>query len=110
MLDLGEAELTLDASLRLVALDHPAAAIRDAIAEDEDRLASVDVTPRRHVLALWRLPDGVGLRPLSPVSALFLDAVLAGQDPSDRLAGADLDALATDVFTAPFARITPKPL
>jgi hypothetical protein len=109
VLDLGETLLTFDASLRLVALDHPAAAIRDAIAEDEARLAGLDMRPNRHVLALWRLADGVGLRQLQPISAAFIGAVLGGQDPSGLLGeDADLQALSSDVFTAPFARISPK--
>lgn len=106
-LDLGEAMLILDASLRLVELDYPAAAIRDAIGEDEARLAMLDVSPRRHVLALWRLPDGIGLRLLGPASAAFLQAMTDGRDPGDALIGADLDALQGEVFAAPFARITP---
>lgn len=110
-LDLGEARLVLDASLRLIALDYPAAAIRDAIAEDEDRLSSINMTPRRHALALWRRPDGVGLRALAPISAAFLQAALDGRDPAGLLAGdADLQALSADVFTAPFARISPTTL
>jgi hypothetical protein len=109
VLDLGEVLLVLDASLRLLALDHPAAAIRDAIAEDEARLAGLDMRPNRHVLALWRLADGVGLRQLQPISAAFLDCVLAGEDPAGLLGeGADLQALCAEVFTAPFARISPK--
>jgi len=109
MLDLGEAVLALDASLRLVELDYPAAAIRDAIVQDEARLAALDMSRRRHVLALWRLPDGVGLRGLGPTSAAFLRAVLAGEDPSDLLSDADdLDAFQSDVFTAPFARVSLK--
>lgn len=108
-LDLGAAVLTLDASLRLVELDYPAASIRDAIAVDEERLAALDMRPRRHALALWRLEDGVGLRALQPLSAALVGAVLAGRDPGDLLGeDADLDALTADVFTAPFARVSLK--
>jgi hypothetical protein len=109
VLDLGEALLTLDASLHLLALNHPAPAIRDAIGDDE-RLAGLDATPSPQRLALWRLPDGAGLRALSPVSAAVLHAMLAGEDPGHLLAGeADLAALQTEVFAAPFARISLKP-
>jgi hypothetical protein len=109
VLDLGEAVLTLDASLSLVALDYPAGFIRDALNQDEDRLAELDMRPRPHVLALWRLPDGVGLRRLTPLSARVLEAMLAGEDPGDLLEGeVDLDALAAEVFAAPFARLSPK--
>ena len=109
-LDLGEAMLTLDASLRLLELDYPADAIRDALAEDEDRLAGIDMRRRRRTLALWRLPDGAGLRVLSPVSSPFVRAVLAGEDLSDFTAPeAELALLSAEVFTAPFARLSLKP-
>jgi hypothetical protein len=108
-LDLGEAVLTLDASLRLVELDYPADAIRDALAEDEERLAGLDMRPRRRALALWRLPDGAGLRRLSPISAALVRATLDGGDLSDFDAPeADLAVLSTEVFRAPFARLSPK--
>jgi len=108
-LDLGEAVLTLDASLSLVALDYPADAIRDALAEDEDRLGSIDMRTRRRTLALWRLPDGAGLRPLGPVSARFARAMLDGQDLSDFEAPKeDLAVLAAELFSAPFARLSLK--
>jgi hypothetical protein len=109
-LDLGEAILTLDASLRLIDLDYPADAIRDAIAEDEARLQQVDMRARRRTLALWRLPDGAGLRPLSPVSATFLGAMLDGGDLSQFDAPEeDLAILSAEVFSAPFARPSLKP-
>jgi hypothetical protein len=105
-LDLGEALLTLDGSLRLVVLHYPAAAIRDLIGQDEERLAELDMSRRRHVLAMWRLVDGAGLRVLRPASAAFVAAMLAGEDPSDLVAEADLETLQTEVFAAPFARIS----
>jgi hypothetical protein len=108
-LDLGEAALTLDGSLRLVELRYPAAAIRDAIEQDPERLADLDMRPVRHVLALWRLPEGVGLRALSPLSAALLAALLSGEDPSDLVAAeAELAVLQNEVFAAPFARISLK--
>ncbi|MGZ3273696.1 MAG: HvfC/BufC family peptide modification chaperone [Caulobacteraceae bacterium] len=109
-LDLGEAVLTLDASLRLVDLDYPADLIRDALGEDEERLTEIDMRRRRHTLALWRLPDGAGLRRLSPVPAAFVKAGLHGEDLADLQAPeADLAALSSEVFTAPFVRLSPKP-
>ena len=105
-LDLGEARLTVDGSLRLIELHYPAAAIRDAIAQDEERLAELDMRRSRHGLALWRLPDGAGLRALSPASAAFVAALLAGEDPGGLVAEADLETLQTEVFAAPFARIS----
>jgi hypothetical protein len=106
-LDLGETVLTLDASLSLIALDYPAAAIRDAVADDE-RLAELDVSPRPHAVALWRLADGAGLLMLSRISAAVLGAMLAGEVPSDPLTDADVEALQTEIFAAPFARLSLK--
>jgi hypothetical protein len=108
-LDLGEAVLTLDASLRLIDLDYPADAIRDALGEDEERLAGIDMRRRSRTLGLWRLPEGAGLRSLSPVSAAFVTAVLDGAGLSDFDAPEeDLAALSAEVFSAPFARLSPK--
>jgi hypothetical protein len=46
---------------------------------------------------------------LGTLSAAFLQAVIDGQDPSSLLtADADLASLTTEVFTAPFARVSPK--
>ena len=104
--DLGGVLLTLDASLRLVDLDHPAAALRDALdAGDDAALAALDMAPRRHALALWRTPAGAALRPLSPLSAAFLDALLHGGDLEALLTGGDPAVLQTEVFAAPFARL-----
>jgi hypothetical protein len=108
-LDLGEALLTLDASLRLVDLDYPADAIRDALNGDEERLGGIDMRLRRRTVALWRLPDGAGLRPLGPIPAAFVRAVLEGRDLSDFDAPEeDLAALPAEVFSAPFARLALK--
>lgn len=105
-LDLGQALLTLDASLQVIALDHPAAAIRDALDQGDDALASIDMTPHPHALALWRLPDGAGLRPLSPLSAAFIKALLHGGDIEAVLTGGgDHAVLQSEVFAAPFARL-----
>lgn len=105
-LDLGAALLTLDASLRVIELDYPAAAIRDAIEDDEDSLSAIDVTPRHHALVLWRRLDGAAVRPLSPVSAALLKVLLDGGDIDSVLAGGgDLSALQSEIFAAPFARL-----
>ena len=107
--DLGEAVLTLDASLRVIALDHPALAIREALETDEDALRAIDVTPRRHALVLWRAAGGAAIRPLSPLPAAFLQALLSGGDIDSVLAGGgDVCALQSEVFAAPFARIDLK--
>jgi Putative DNA-binding domain len=105
-LDLGPVLLTLDASLRVIALDYPAAAIRDAIEDDDDALATIDMTPRRHGLALWRTPAGAALRPLGPTSTAFLKALLHGGDLEAALTdGGDAAMLQSEVFAAPFARL-----
>jgi hypothetical protein len=109
-LDLAEAVLTLDASLRLVELDYPADLIRDAIGDDAERLSEIDMRPQRRALAFWRLPDGAGVRRLSPVSATFVKAILDGRDLSDFEAPeADLQTLSAEVLSAPFARLSLKP-
>jgi hypothetical protein len=108
-LDLGGAVLTLDASLRLLELDYPADAIRDAIGEDEEGLAEIDMRRRRRILALWRLPDGAGVRVLSPVSAAFVKGLQDGADLSAFNAPAeDVVTLSAEVFPAPFARLSLK--
>jgi hypothetical protein len=106
--DLGTALLTLDASLQVIALDYPGAAIRDAIeACDDGALTAIDMTPRPHALALWRMPDGAGLRSLSPFPTTVLEALLHGGDLEHALsAGGDVAALQSEVFTTPFARLT----
>jgi hypothetical protein len=109
-LDLGQVLLTLDASLRIIALDYPAAAIRDAVEDDEDALGLIDMTCRRHALALWREPGGAALRPLGPFAAAFLEALLDGGDLEAVLSdGGDLAQLQSDIFAAPFARLATKP-
>ncbi len=108
-LDLGEATLTFDASLRLVELDYPADTIRDVLNEDEERLAEIDMRRRRRTLALWRLPDGAGLRRLSPGSAAFVRGVLEGADMSQfEMPEEALAMLSAEVFSAPFARLSLK--
>ena len=104
--DLGAARLTLDASVRTVALDYPALAIREALETDEAALAAIDIAPRRHALALWRGTDGARVRPLGPLPAAFLQALLDGGDIDSVLAGGgDVSALQSEIFAAPFARI-----
>jgi hypothetical protein len=108
-LDLGETVLTLDASLRLIELDYPADAIRDALAENGERLAEIDMRRQCRTLALWRLPDGAGLRRLSPAPAALVKAVFDGEDLSDFEAPEeDLAMLSAEVLSAPFARLSLK--
>lgn len=107
--DLGEALLTLDASVRVIALDHPALAIREALETDEDALAGIDTTPRRHALVLWRAAEGAAVRPLSRLPADVLAALLSGGDIDSVLAGGgDVCALQSEIFAAPFARLDLK--
>ena len=112
MVDLGQATLTLDASLGLLSLNHPASAIRDAIETGDDAaLARLDPAPGRFVHVLWRTPSGAAIRSLRPGSAAFLGALLAGGDADSALEAAlaesdDLTSLQTEILTAPFARLT----
>jgi hypothetical protein len=104
--DLGAALLTLDASVRVITLDYPALAIREGLESDEDALAAIDITPRRHSLALWRSDGGTMIRPLSALPAAFLQALLTGGDIDSVLAGGgDFSALQSEIFVAPFARL-----
>jgi hypothetical protein len=108
-LDLGAVLLSLDASLRVVALDHPALAIREALETDEDALAAIDMRPRRHAVALWRGMEGARVRPLGPLAVALLDALLTGADADAVLgSGGDLSSLQSEIFAAPFARLAAK--
>lgn len=116
-LDLGgEARLILDASLTVLRLSYPATAIRDALDDTDDKaLARIDVAPRPHAHALWRRQEGAAIRPLSPASAVFLEALLDGACADTALAAAlaeseDLWVLQTEIFAAPFARLTVAPI
>jgi hypothetical protein len=115
VVDLGRATLTLDASLSVLSLTRPAAAIRDAIEADDDAaLAAIDPAPGRYAHGLWRRPQGAAIRPLSPVAAAFLHAVLARHPPDAALQAAlaesqDLSPLQSEIFAAPFARLTLNP-
>ena len=104
--DLGAALLTLDASARVITLDYPALAIREALETDEDTLAGIDITPGRHALVLWRGVGGAAIRSLSALPAAVLQALLAGGDIDSVLAGGgDVCALQSEIFAAPFARL-----
>ena len=106
-LDLGEAVMTLDASVRVLRLDWPAPAIRDAVEAGDEALARLDLRSAPQALALWRRPEGAGLQPLSPLSADFLSALLDGGDVEAVLAGAaDPSVIRLDFFAAPFTRLT----
>jgi hypothetical protein len=115
VIDLGQMLLTLDASIRLLDLTYPAAAIRDAIETGDDAaLGAVDLAPGRYRRVLWRVPAGAAIRPLGPAAFAFLAALLDGAAPDTALKaalaeGADLIALQTEIFSAPFARLTMSP-
>jgi hypothetical protein len=81
--DLGEALLTLDASVRVIQLDWPAAAIRDAVEAGDEALA--------------------------PLSFAFLSTLFAGGDLEALLSDVgDFAPLQSEVFAAPFARLILK--
>ncbi|MEI9890645.1 MAG: hypothetical protein WDN45_08635 [Caulobacteraceae bacterium] len=73
------------------------------------------MAPRPHAHALWRRQEGAAIRPLSPASAVFLEALLDGACADTALAAAlaeseDLWVLQTEIFAAPFARLTVAPI
>ena len=105
--------LALSPSLRIESFVYPVDEIRDALdSQDEQRLAAIDIEPRPLAFAVWRGAAGAVVRPLSPPSAAFLSALIAGA-PADEaleqaLAGQDADAftrLQAEVFGAGFASI-----
>jgi hypothetical protein len=112
-IDLGAgATLQLNASLRVLRLDHQADRIRDARGGDDESLTALDLSPGVFAYGLWRGPDGVLARALSPGPAAFLQSVIAGADADaglkallDAADEAGLADLQTEVFNAPFARL-----
>ena len=111
-LDLGQTILNLDASIRVLALSHPAAAIRDAIESGDDAaLAAIDPSSGRYLHVLWRRGEGAAIRTIGAAAFAFLSAVLQGQ-PAEAaleaalLQGDELSLLQTEIFAAPFARLT----
>jgi hypothetical protein len=115
VLELGETVMILDASLRVLRLAYPAAAIRDALDDgDDEALAAIDLEPRAYAHALWRRPEGAAIRSLSRPSAAFLDALQGGASADAALAAAlaetdDLSVLQSEIFAAPFVRLTAHP-
>jgi hypothetical protein len=108
--DLGETMLTLDASLRVVRLAWPVHHLRDALDAGDDALAAFEMAACRHDLALWRLPEGAGMRPLAPFAAAVLTALLAGGDIEAALSGGgDPAVLQSQIFSAPFTRLSAQP-
>ena len=89
--------------------------IRAAIlAEDLATLRAVSSQPGEHCYALWRTDAGVHVRSLSPASARFLDAALAGADGAAALAAAATveqsaqqvaELLAREILPAGFVRV-----
>ena len=105
--------LALSPSLRIESFVYPVDEIRDALdADDEHRLAAIDMEPRPLAFAVWRSEAGAVVRPMTPPSAAFLSALIAGAPAEEALeqalAGQDADAftrLQAEVFGAGFASI-----
>jgi Putative DNA-binding domain len=107
--------LSVPAGLSVLALDHPATEIRDTL-EDGDLalLGTIDMTPRRRFVAVWRRGETAVSRGLAPPAGLFLAALLNGRDGDDALSAAlaaaseadVLSAIQSDIFAASFARLT----
>ena len=119
----GGAQLHFAAPLRTHSASYPVEQLRAAIvAEEIAALNAMDLESREHAYALWRAGEGVKVRPLSPPSARFLDAALAGADGQAALAAAAAAAatdatgkagtpqvaelLAREILPAGFVRVT----
>lgn len=108
--------LCLPPSLTLFEGQYPVDRIREAVtANDDDQLASLDMTPRPRRFAIWRSPRGVSLRPIGEAAGRFLTALLQGADAAAAIESAStgysgqgvLVELETDVFRASFTRLVP---
>jgi len=112
----ADVALSVPLALILLPLDHPVIAIRDALdAGDDKALAVIDLRPEPHFAAVWRGGRGAHVRKLSGRPGEFLAALLEGGQADEALAralgaapqDAVLAAIQSEVFDAPFARITP---
>ena len=107
--------LSIPACLGVLALDHPALDIRDALDEgDHASLETIDVRPRRRFVAVWRRGATAVSQRLTLPAGLFLAALLDGRGGDDALGAAlaaapepeALSAIQSDIFAASFARIS----
>lgn len=99
----GHADLSFrpHASLRLLALDHPADAIADAVlGGDDETLATFDLSAGPIWLAIHRGPTGVWAERLTPGDWQFLRRVCSGESLGSVLesSGCDPVALLADQF------------
>jgi hypothetical protein len=111
----AELELYLVNSLTCLRVEYPVNLIRDAIEAGRlDELSELDMRPRARYFAIWRGPDGAGVRQLNAISAGFLASILGGFDARTAMqhaasqGGRDeaLGAIHDHVVSAPFARMT----
>ena len=107
--------LAIDASLALLTVAYRADLIRDAMMDSQPE--TLELTPGAFVYAVWRGEAGAHARPLAAGSAAFLETLLVGSSAEaglERLlevAGeAGLAALQSEIFSAPFARLSPTDL
>jgi hypothetical protein len=109
--------LNLARSLRCGQCDYAVDAIRDGVMAAERRLQRELLTPAPRNLAVWRTPQGVGVRTLAAPAFEFLQALLQGRGPHDALIGSIREygfeqastAIQRDVFLSSFCRVQPCP-
>lgn len=92
--DHGVARLRPHPSVSLLALDHPADAIADAVmAGDAAAMAAIDPVSGPVLLVVHRGPDGVAAERLSPPAFAFLRRLFAGEDLGSLLADGPRDTV-----------------
>ena len=113
----GGARLQFSSPMRTFESPYPVDELRMAILADEAAtVASLDLEPRPHHYALWRVTEGVSVRALSAPSVRFIDAVFAGADGESALAAAAAgsgeaaaaplaEVLAREILPAGFVRV-----
>lgn len=112
----GGTRLRFAAPLRTFESPYPVDELRlGVLADDAATVAALDLAPRRHDYALWRVAEGLTVRALSTPSAHFLDAVLAGADGAAALAAVAgsgegaasqlAEILAREILPAGFVRV-----
>jgi len=114
----SQTAIELDGSLVALAVEYPVDQLRDAHDEnDMDSLEHLSMAPHAHNFAIWRGEKGASVRRLSEPAAIFLGAVLRGENTDAALAATVLQtepeealaAIRSEIFVAPFVRILSQP-
>jgi hypothetical protein len=104
----------LPEGLCVLALNHPADLIKDALDTDDDRaLGTIDLRPAARWLVVWRIERRIIVKPVGPAAGVFLRALLGGAPANRALAAAAAHApleaatleIQRDVFAASFCRV-----